>query len=58
MRTLHQRIAEKFLAKLAGSKEVSADQVERLRTVLADTKKLKPDEFVKVFAQADAGDIK
>jgi hypothetical protein len=58
MPTLHQQIAEKFLAKLAGSKEVSADQVELLRAVLADTKKLKADEFVKVFTQTDAGDIK
>jgi hypothetical protein len=58
MPTLHQQIAEKFLAKLSGSKEVSADQVELLRAVLADAKKLKADEFVKVFTQADAGDIK
>jgi hypothetical protein len=58
MTTLHQQIAEKFLAKLEGSKEVSAEQVELLRAVLADTKKLKADEFVKVFTQIDAGDIK
>ena len=58
MTTLHQQIAEKFLAKLEGSKEVSADQIELLRAVLADTKKLKADEFVKVFTQTDAGDIK
>jgi hypothetical protein len=38
MPTLHQQIAEKFLARLAGSTEVSADQVELLRAVLADTK--------------------
>ena len=58
MTTLHQQIAEKFLAKLEGSKEVSADQIDLLRAVLADTKKLKADEFVKVFTQTDAGDIK
>jgi hypothetical protein len=58
MTTLHQQIAEKFLGKLAGSKEVSADQVELLRAVLADAKKLKADEFVKVFSPADGGDIK
>jgi hypothetical protein len=58
MATLHQQIGEKFLAKLAGSKAVSADQVELLRAVLADAKKLKAGEFVKVFLSADSGEIK
>jgi|HubBroStandDraft_6_1064221.scaffolds.fasta_scaffold483659_1 hypothetical protein len=58
MPTLHQQIAEKFLAKLADSKVVDAERIEQLRALLADGKKLKADEFVKVFTQSDGGDIK
>jgi len=45
MATLQQKIAEKFLAKLAESKD-------------ADTKKLKADDFVKVFSAPAGGDVK
>jgi hypothetical protein len=58
MPTLHQKIAEKFLAKLTDSKAVDAERVEQLRALLADGKKLKADEFVKIFTQSDGGDIK
>ena len=58
MPTLHQQIAVKFLAKLGDSKEVDAGKIEALRAVLADTKRLKADEFVKIFTQPDGGDIK
>jgi hypothetical protein len=58
MSTLHQQIAEKVLIKLAGSKEVTADQVELLRAVPADAKKLKAEEFVIVFLSHGSGDIK
>ncbi|MGA2611319.1 MAG: hypothetical protein ABSH01_28055 [Terriglobia bacterium] len=58
MATLHQQIAEKFLAKLADTKCVDAEKIEKLRALLADSKKLKADEFVKVFSQSEGGDIK
>jgi putative ubiquitin-RnfH superfamily antitoxin RatB of RatAB toxin-antitoxin module len=58
MPTLHQQIAEKFLAKLTDSKVVDGDRIEQLRALLADSKKLKADEFVKIFTQSDGGDIK
>lgn len=58
MTTLYQQIAEKFLAKLAGSKDIDVGKIEQLRALLADSKKLKVDEFVKIFSRSDAGDIK
>jgi hypothetical protein len=58
MTTLYQQIAEKFLAKLAGSKDIDVGKIEQLRSLLADSKKLKADEFVKIFSRSDAGDIK
>jgi hypothetical protein len=58
MATLHQQITEKFLAKLADTKAVDAGKIEKLRALLADSKKLKADEFVKIFSQSEGGDIK
>jgi hypothetical protein len=58
MTTLHQQIAEKFLAKLKGSKDVDVVKIEQLRRLLADSKKIKADEFVRIFSQSDGGDIK
>lgn len=58
MATLQQQIAEKFLAKLAESKQLDADKIAQLKTLLADSKKLKADEFVKIFSLPAGGDIK
>jgi hypothetical protein len=58
MATLQQRIVEKFLAKLAESDDVTADKVEQLRRLLADTKKPKVDELVWVFSRPGGGDLK
>jgi hypothetical protein len=58
MATLQQKIAEKFLAKLAESKKVDTDKIDQLRTLLADGKKLKAEEFVKVFSLPAGGDLK
>lgn len=57
MATLQQLIAEKFLAKLAESNDVDAGQIEQLKKLLADTKKLKADDFVKVFSEPAGGDV-
>lgn len=58
MATLQQQIAEKFLAKLAESKDVEAEKIDQLRILLADSRKLKADDLVKVFSQPAGGDLK
>ena len=58
MATLQQQIAEKFLAKLAESTQLDADKIAQLKALLADTKKLKADEFVKIFSLPAGGDVK
>ena len=45
MATLQQQISDKFLAKLAESKDVDAGKSEQLKNLLADTKSLStPDQ--------------
>jgi hypothetical protein len=58
MPTLQQQIAEKFLAKLAESKHVDAEKIDQLRNLLADSKKPKADDFVKIFSLPAGGDLK
>jgi len=59
MATLQQQIAEKFLAKLAESKDMDAEKIDQLQSLLADSKKIKAEEFVKVFSlPAGGGDLK
>ena len=49
MPTLQEQIAEKFLAKLADSKDFDAQKIDQLRTLLANSKKPKADDFVQIF---------
>jgi len=58
MATLQQQITEKYLAKLASSKDVDAGKIEQLKKLLADTKKPKVDDFVKIFSLPAGGDVK
>ncbi len=58
MATLQQQITEKFLAKLSESKHVDAEKIEQLRSLLADSKKLRADDLVKVFSHPGGGDLK
>jgi hypothetical protein len=58
MATLQRQIAEKFLAKLMESGDVDADKIEQLRSLLADSKRLKADEFVNIFSRPAGGDLK
>jgi len=58
MATLQQQIAEKFLVKLADSKDLDADKIDQLRTLLASGKKPKADDFVKIFSLPAGGDLK
>lgn len=56
MGTLQQRIAEKFLAKLAESRHVDAGKIEQLKQLLTDSKKPKADDLVKIFTLPAGGD--
>jgi hypothetical protein len=58
MSTLQQSIAEKFLAKLAQSKDLHSETIDQLRVLMAAGKKPKADEIVKVFQHPGGGDIK
>jgi hypothetical protein len=58
MATLQQQIAEKFLTKLAESKTVDAEKIDQLRKLLAESKKLKADDLVKIFSLPAGGDLK
>jgi hypothetical protein len=57
MSTIQEQIAEKFLTKLAASKDVDAAKIDQLRSVLADSKKPKADDFVKIFMFPAGGDL-
>jgi hypothetical protein len=58
MATLQQKIGEKFLATLAEGKSLDTEKIEQLRKLLADEKKPKVDDFVKIFTAAREGDVK
>jgi hypothetical protein len=58
MPTLQQQIAEKFLAKLAESEQVDANKIDQLKQLLADGKKVKADDLVKIFSLPAGGDVK
>lgn len=57
MATLQQTIAEKFLSSLASSDAVNAKQIEQLRELINDGKKVKADDIVKIFTAGEAGDV-
>lgn len=58
MPTLQRKIAEKFLAKLANSKDVDAAKIDQLRLLIADAKKPKVEDFVRIFSLPAGGDLK
>ena len=58
MPTLQQKIAEKFLVKLADSKDVDAAKIDELRNLFADGKKPKAEDFVRIFSLPAGGDVK
>lgn len=57
MATLQQTIAERFLDKLTETKGISPEKLDQLRTLLAETKRPKPEEFVEIFS-LPSGDLK
>lgn len=58
MTTLHQTIAEKFLLKLAESDDVDAEKIEQLRKLFEDNKRVKAEDFVKIFTATPDEDVK
>ena len=58
MATLQQQIVEKFLAKLTESKAMDVDKIDQLRSLLANNRKPKADDFVRIFSQPAGGDLK
>lgn len=58
MPTIQQKIADRFIVKLAESDAVDTGKIEKLRTLLTETKKPKVEDFVKIFTISDAGDLK
>ncbi len=55
MATLQKQIADKFLEKLAHSKEVDAIQVSELKTLFSGDKKIKVEDLVKIFSLPHGG---
>lgn len=58
MSTLQRQVAEKFLAKLADTGMLEPERIEQFRVLLANGKKLKAEELVKLFSAPAGGDIK
>jgi hypothetical protein len=57
MSTVHKKIVETFLSKLANSDAVDAQKLQRLRALLDESEKPKPDDFVKIFNLPAGDDI-
>lgn len=58
MPTLPQEIATQFLANLSTTGKVDATTIEHLRVILADGKKIKAEDLVRIFSRPVGGDIK
>ena len=58
MPTVQQQITAKFLTKLAESNHVDADKIAQLQLLLANSRKMKVDDFVRVFSLPAGGDLK
>jgi hypothetical protein len=58
MATLQQQIADKFLTRLAESKEISAEKIEKLKLALSANKKPKAEDYIKIFSEPDHGELK
>jgi hypothetical protein len=58
MATIQQQITDRFLTKLAESTQFDADKIAQLRVLLANRKKMKADDFVRVFTLPAGGDLR
>jgi preprotein translocase subunit Sss1 len=58
MSTLHQKIRDEFLKKLGDDAKFDAAMIEKLRMLLSQSKKPRPDEFAQIFTAPVEGDVK
>jgi hypothetical protein len=58
METLQQKIASKCLATLSAGNTLDSGKIEELRKLLADNKKPKAEDLIRVFAAPAGGDVK
>jgi hypothetical protein len=58
MQTLYQRIIDKFLSKLANSKEFDETKIDQLRVLFSDSRKLRADDLAQVFSGTADDEIK
>ncbi len=56
MTSLKHIIVEKFLANLTAQNSLDESKIEALRKLLAETPKVKADDFVKIFT-GDESDV-
>jgi hypothetical protein len=58
MGTLQEKIAAKFLETLREGKALDDSKLEQLEKLLAQSKKPKSDDFIKIFTAPVGGDVK
>lgn len=58
MMTLQQQIAAKFFSKLSECKDLDEEKLNQLKKLLADGKKVKAEDLVKLFSLPAGGDLK
>ena len=58
MGTLQEKIASKFLATLREKKALGDSNLEQLEKLLANSKKPKSDDFIKIFTAPAEGEVK
>ena len=58
MSTLQQQILSKFLERLSSANKIDPAKIAELRKLMGDTKKLKAEDFVRIFSHPAGGDVK
>jgi hypothetical protein len=56
MPTLQKTVVKAFLADLASKKSVDEQKIEALRKLFSENRKVKADDFVKIFTD-DGGEL-
>ena len=57
MPTVQQQIADKFLSTLAESEDVDAAKIDKLRMLFSENKRVKADDFIKIFTLPPGEDL-
>ena len=57
MPTITENITKQFLQKLSDSDDVPAEMIAALGDLLSGRAKIKPDQFVAIFAPPEEGDV-